>query len=299
MKLKILSSALLLTSLFLATPTRAENPEHVRQLLKTKECQDCDLSGADLSGADLTFAILVGADLRGANLRGANLSHADLTRANLNRTDFSQANLNQAYLNNANLEQTSLVSASLNGTKGLPIMNPPLARLYNFPSLSQIPRPPQASIYSLPPLPSPINRQPSTLQRSQLQRLRVAPQLTAPLPATSLEPRTLPPAPIPSNTAQVPPIQPTQGTDTTSQPTANVYPPAMVEAFMSTCAKQGNVGGVSMQPICACSIKKIQNQYTLSEFMSIAAQMAETKKPPEQIVQIAVECAFENLSGRE
>lgn len=148
MKLKILSSALLLTSLFLANPTRAENPEHVRQLLKTKECQDCDLSGADLSEADLTFAILVGADLRGANLRGANLSHADLTRANLNRTDFSQANLNQAYLNNANLEQTSLVSASLNGTKGLPIMNPPLARLYNFPSLSQIPRPPQASIAS-------------------------------------------------------------------------------------------------------------------------------------------------------
>jgi hypothetical protein len=297
MKLKILSSALLLTSLFLATPTRAENPEHVRQLLKTKECQDCDLSGADLSGADLTFAILVGADLRGANLRGANLSHADLTRANLNRTDFSQANLNQAYLNHANLEQTSLVSASLNGTRGLPIMNPPLARLYKLPPIS--PLPPRAFLYPLPPLPSPINRQPSTLQRSQLQRLRVAPQLTAPLPVTSLEPRTLPSAPIPSNTAQVPPpIQPTQGTDTTSQPTANVYPPEMVEAFMSTCAKQGNVGGVSMQPICACSIKKIQNQYTLSEFMSIAAQMAETKKPREQIVQIAVECAFENLSGR-
>lgn len=50
-----------------------------------------------------------------------------------------------------------------------------------------------------------------------------------------------------------------------------------------------------MQQVCACSINKIQNEYTLSEFLTLSLDMAQSKKPPEKMMQIAVECAFENL----
>jgi hypothetical protein len=63
---------------------------------------------------------------------------------------------------------------------------------------------------------------------------------------------------------------------------------------MNSCAKEGNVRGVNMEPVCACLIKKIQNQYTLGEFLSISLEMTDSKKPPEKIMQIAVECALES-----
>jgi hypothetical protein len=65
---------------------------------------------------------------------------------------------------------------------------------------------------------------------------------------------------------------------------------------MNSCSKRGNVGGVNIEPICACSINKIQNEYTLDEFMSIVLDMAENKKPPQRFVQIATECTVDSLS---
>ena len=50
-----------------------------------------------------------------------------------------------------------------------------------------------------------------------------------------------------------------------------------------------------MEPVCACLIKKIQNQYTLGEFLSMSMEMTESKKPAEKMMQIAVECALENV----
>jgi len=40
------------------------------KLKETKECRECDLSGADLTGADLLEANLLNAILHGANLDG-------------------------------------------------------------------------------------------------------------------------------------------------------------------------------------------------------------------------------------
>lgn len=68
MKVTYLAALALTTPLFLANPVKAENPNHVQQLLSTGECMGCDLVGADLSGEHL-----IGADLRKADLSGANL----------------------------------------------------------------------------------------------------------------------------------------------------------------------------------------------------------------------------------
>ncbi len=64
MKFNLLAIATILSAIGLSIPVRAENLEHIRQLLSTRECSQCELSGAGL----------VMSNLAGANLRGANLS---------------------------------------------------------------------------------------------------------------------------------------------------------------------------------------------------------------------------------
>jgi uncharacterized protein YjbI with pentapeptide repeats len=82
----------------IAAPASAENPRHLRQLLQTKECVECDLYQANLQDADLS-----GANLVGANLIGANLIGADLRGAYLRGADLRGAFLQGTYLYNANL----------------------------------------------------------------------------------------------------------------------------------------------------------------------------------------------------
>jgi uncharacterized protein YjbI with pentapeptide repeats len=106
MKAKLLVTTTLLTAFCLAPTVRAGNLEHTRQLLATKQCERCDLSGEGL----------VLADLSGANLRGANLSGANLSRANLSEADLSGANLSGASLYGANLSGAKLEQTNLTGT---------------------------------------------------------------------------------------------------------------------------------------------------------------------------------------
>ena len=73
MKLRILAAATLLSAIGPIAPAPAENIQHTQQLLATRQCPNCDLSGAGLVLANLT----------GANLKGADLSRANLSRANL------------------------------------------------------------------------------------------------------------------------------------------------------------------------------------------------------------------------
>jgi uncharacterized protein YjbI with pentapeptide repeats len=133
-KLTTLATTILLLSV--ATTTKAENISHLRQLLSTKSCQQCDLAGAglvtnDLAGANLERANLVGANLSqanlaGADLRGANLAGASLNGANLTGADLRGANLNgtdlrSAYLTNANVQGLDVRSAYLEGAVGVPM----------------------------------------------------------------------------------------------------------------------------------------------------------------------------------
>jgi len=132
----ILATATLLTAISFPQIVLAANPEHVRQLLATKQCQNCnltgaglvmaDLSGADLSGANLSSANLSranlsGADLRGANLTGASLFGVNLTAAKLNGASVTSADFRNTYLVNAELSGVNLSSANLQGAVGIPV----------------------------------------------------------------------------------------------------------------------------------------------------------------------------------
>ena len=102
-------NALLLVSLGGgAIAVRAENPDHVRQLLETNECVGCDLSGSRLQGLDLT-----GANLAASQLNDANLTNTTLTRANLQGANLREATLTGATLQGANLTDASLRDVSI------------------------------------------------------------------------------------------------------------------------------------------------------------------------------------------
>ncbi|MBH8551053.1 pentapeptide repeat-containing protein [Nostocaceae cyanobacterium CENA357] len=108
MKRQILAIAAFLTTISVTTSVQAANSEQLRQLLATKECQNCDLSGAGLVMADLSGANLSGANLTGANLSRANLSSADLRGANLSGAGLFGVNLSEAKLSGANLAGADL-----------------------------------------------------------------------------------------------------------------------------------------------------------------------------------------------
>ena len=135
MKLTILTTAALLTTISLSAVANAENLQQTQQLLSTKECAQCDLSnaglvlsdlaGANLSGANLSRANLsrtnlAGADLSGADLSGASLNGANLAGANLSGANLSGTDLRDAYLVNAKLYGTTLNTAYVQGAIGIP-----------------------------------------------------------------------------------------------------------------------------------------------------------------------------------
>ncbi len=125
-----------LTTISLAYPALSENIAHTRQLLSTKQCQSCDLSGAglvltnlsgvnlsgaNLSGANLSRANLSGADLTGANLVGASLFGANLTGAKLEGAQIVGADFREAYLYNVSFGDADVNVAHLQGAIGIPL----------------------------------------------------------------------------------------------------------------------------------------------------------------------------------
>ncbi len=111
MKNQIIATIVLISSFSFTTAAQAANSAHVRQLLATKQCANCDLSGAGLVMSDLA-----GADLRGANLSGANLSRANLSGADLRDANLSGAGLFGANLSGAKISRVNLVGADLRNT---------------------------------------------------------------------------------------------------------------------------------------------------------------------------------------
>lgn len=133
MKLTRCFAAAALLSYF-SLPVQAENLDHLRQLLATKQCESCDLSGsglvmsnlagarlsqANLVNANLSQADLSGADLSGANLTGASLYGANLMGANLSGAILNGTDLREAYLTRANLSGTAMDSAYVEGAVGI------------------------------------------------------------------------------------------------------------------------------------------------------------------------------------
>jgi len=84
------------------------DPNQIRQVLQTKECQGCDLSRAKLSfanlrGSNLRNVNLFSADLKLADLRESNLIGAILDKADLRGADLTGADLTGAYMSETNL----------------------------------------------------------------------------------------------------------------------------------------------------------------------------------------------------
>ncbi|WP_084639765.1 S-layer homology domain-containing protein [Geitlerinema sp. PCC 9228] len=101
--------------LCVVSPTvNAANPDHVKQLLETNECERCDLRQADLQGANLRKARLGGATLVGANLQGANLRGAILNEANLQGANLRDADLRGTNLVSSNLRLAQLQNIRFN-----------------------------------------------------------------------------------------------------------------------------------------------------------------------------------------
>ena len=135
MKLNIFISTTLLSLVSLSSPAFSENLQHTNQLLATKQCQQCDLSGtglvmanlsganlvgANLSHANLSRANLAGADLRGANLSGTSLYGANLSGANLRGAILNNTDLRATYLNNADITNANLGNARVDGAIAIP-----------------------------------------------------------------------------------------------------------------------------------------------------------------------------------
>ena len=133
--MKLFLIATIITAVSVTQPALSESIAHTRQLLATKQCQDCDLSGAglvltnlsganlsgaNLSGANLSRANLSGADLTGANLAGASLYGANLTGAKLEGAQLSGADFRDAYLYNVSFGDANVNVAHLQGAIGIP-----------------------------------------------------------------------------------------------------------------------------------------------------------------------------------
>ncbi|RCJ22005.1 hypothetical protein A6770_05110 [Nostoc minutum NIES-26] len=136
MKSQILAIATFLTTIGMTAIAQAANTEQVKQLLTTKKCENCDLtgaglvmadlsganlSGANLTGANLSRANLSGADLRGANLSGAGLFGVNLSEAKLSGANLAGADLRNTYLGNAEFNSAYLNGANFQGAIGIPL----------------------------------------------------------------------------------------------------------------------------------------------------------------------------------
>jgi uncharacterized protein YjbI with pentapeptide repeats len=102
----------LFTAIIAATSLQAQNGHAIErlQLLKTRSCDNCNLSGEDFRSADLK-----GISVASANLSGAGFYKADLTNANLGGADLTKAVLTFANLTNTNLGGANLTGANLTG----------------------------------------------------------------------------------------------------------------------------------------------------------------------------------------
>ncbi|MEE3715995.1 pentapeptide repeat-containing protein [Tumidithrix elongata RA019] len=118
MKLGIFATTVLTSCFFIATSAQAANPNHIRQLLQTKECRYCDLLRANLSLANLRGADLRGSDLYSTDLKYSDLREAILTGANLYKSDLRGADLTGAEITGTDFREANMCNAIMpDGTK--------------------------------------------------------------------------------------------------------------------------------------------------------------------------------------
>ena len=88
----------------------AEVQGNIAVLTETKNCVNCDLSGANLNRLDLS-----GANIEGANLSRSTMALTNLSGANLQNTDLREASFTGADLANTDMRGADLTGASFVG----------------------------------------------------------------------------------------------------------------------------------------------------------------------------------------
>ena len=93
-------------------------------------------------------------------------------------------------------------------------------------------------------------------------------------------------------------VSPALETNTSSPHPTHKYPPQVVQAFMNACNQPSKDQSVNMEQVCACSINKIQNQYSLEQFITLSFEMKDKKEPPKELMELALQCTVETLSSQ-
>ncbi|MEE3719104.1 hypothetical protein V2H45_20375 [Tumidithrix elongata RA019] len=127
-----------------------------------------------------------------------------------------------------------------------------------------------------PNTPTPVAQTPTT-------------QASAPTASPSATPTTSPsaaPTASPSATPTTSPSATPKGEENTSKP-KNDYGEAFVKSYMDSCVESSG-GKVDY---CKCTINKIQDKYTLDEFVKMSQELTPGKEPPPKFMEIVQACA--------
>jgi hypothetical protein len=79
-------------------------------------------------------------------------------------------------------------------------------------------------------------------------------------------------------------LLPVQTAKSAEPPTKNPYPNEVVNTFMRGCQLTND------KSFCGCSLDKLQATYTFDNFKKIDAEVRETKKLPNEVLEIFTSC---------
>jgi hypothetical protein len=89
-----------------------------------------------------------------------------------------------------------------------------------------------------------------------------------------------------------------QGTSTSSPHPTHKYPPQIVQALTNACIQGSNSQSLHMKQFSACSINKIQNQYSLEQFITMPLEIKDDKNFPKEFMELGFQCTVETLSSQ-
>ncbi|MEQ9670799.1 hypothetical protein [Coleofasciculus sp. G2-EDA-02] len=78
-----------------------------------------------------------------------------------------------------------------------------------------------------------------------------------------------------------------QTPDMTPQEPTNAYPPEIVQIYLENCVGDRPE---EIRAFCTCTIEKIQETYTLDEFIEIGQELQDGQPEPEEFRQIITSC---------
>lgn len=78
-----------------------------------------------------------------------------------------------------------------------------------------------------------------------------------------------------------------------SSPTANVYPEAEVQSYMSNCVASATDSGAEAaqaQSYCSCTLERLQSKYSFEEFTAIVKRYEQSQEIPSELTEVVNYC---------